>query len=132
MVVGHWPLATPTATPTQQPAALGPLPAPPALPCSEKRGLDDELHGRERVLEGLGRDLSRGLNNVKRLTHELKLDGQVGAGCAGWGLAGGLAWRGLGGWGWDTWSWPAVLHAGIQVSLSCCRQQSRSHSCGSL
>jgi hypothetical protein len=94
-----------------------PWPHLPRLPCSEKRGLDDELHGRERVLEGLGRDLSRGLNNVKRLTHELKLDGQVGAGAGG----------GMSGWRWGIWSRPAVP---TQVSLSCRRQQSRSHVCG--
>ncbi|PSC68878.1 structural maintenance of chromosomes 3 [Micractinium conductrix] len=43
----------------------------------QKRQLEDDLHARERVLEGLGRDLSRGLNSVKRLTQELGLEGQV-------------------------------------------------------
>lgn len=55
------------------------LPAPSSRPaCREKRQLGEELQGRERVLEGLGRDLSRGLNSVKRLTQELGLEGQVG------------------------------------------------------
>lgn len=34
----------------------------------------------ERVLESLGRDLSRGLNSVKRIAQELQLEGQVGEG----------------------------------------------------
>lgn len=44
---------------------------------NEKRQLSEQLHGREKVLEGLGRDLSRGLNNVKRLTQELGLEAKV-------------------------------------------------------
>jgi hypothetical protein len=57
---------------------------PAAPPHSEKRQLSEQLHGREKVLEGLGRDLSRGLNNVKRLTQELGLEAKVG--CNGAGL----------------------------------------------
>ena len=60
------------------PAHDPPPPHPPARLCSAKKALEEELHGRERVLEGLGRDLSRGLNSVKRLTQELQLEGQVG------------------------------------------------------
>lgn len=46
-------------------------------PCSEGKSLTDELSGRERVLEGLGRDLMRGLNSVKRITQEQQLEDKV-------------------------------------------------------
>lgn len=39
--------------------------------------MTDELSGRERVLEGLGRDLMRGLNSVKRITQEQQLEDKV-------------------------------------------------------
>ena len=56
-----------------------PLPTPPPFQKRKRKALEDDLHARERVLEGLGRDLSRGLNSVKRLTYELQLEGKVGA-----------------------------------------------------
>jgi structural maintenance of chromosome 3 (chondroitin sulfate proteoglycan 6) len=43
----------------------------------EKKSLEDELNGRERLLEGLGRDLMRGLNSVKRITQEQQLEDKV-------------------------------------------------------
>lgn len=57
--------------------------------CSERKSLEEELHGRERVLEGLGRDLMRGLNSVKRITQEQQLEDKVGGVSWGWlGLVG--------------------------------------------
>lgn len=41
------------------------------------------------MLEGLGRDLMRGLNSVKRITQEQQLEDKVGAGGAG---SGGATW----------------------------------------
>lgn len=76
----------PSPPSTCRPPAAPTRPTLAAAPRSERKGLDEDLRSRERVLEGLGRDLSRGLNSVKRLTQELKLEDKVGwqGGTAGW------------------------------------------------
>lgn len=77
----------PGAAAQEQRRPCAPVPLCPPV-CSPKRAafpparsqrwqLDEDLRAHERVLESLGRDLSRGLNSVKRIAQELGLEGQV-------------------------------------------------------